>query len=174
MCSLLNVEYFITFKDDVQFLMNTHMAIPRRRCAVALSLLEFEQNESPRTCFCSRNFKNYECDSYLKQPLTPPHAKSLLLSAPHIIDWPLIFARYELHQSLEIIVYVTFARRMYKGVPSMNPIPSMCCKCRWKGSLKSFFQWNDQVDISLYLTEATPLCYSLRNNFIWTPSSCYF
>lgn len=59
---------------------------------MALHLLKSEESESPKTTFLLKNFLNYECDSYLKQPLTPPRAKSLLLIAFQIIDLSLIFA----------------------------------------------------------------------------------
>ena len=46
---------------------------------------------------------SYECELYLKQPLTSPNARSLLLTAPQIVDLPLKLDGGQLPLSLEII-----------------------------------------------------------------------
>ena len=47
-----------------------------------------------------KDFLKYECELYLKQPLTPPH---------HIIDLPSKLDSGQLSLSLEIINFATFA-----------------------------------------------------------------
>lgn len=57
---------------------------------MALLLLKSQESESPKTTFLLKSFLKYECDLYLKQPLTQPRVKSLLLIVPQIIDVSLI------------------------------------------------------------------------------------
>ena len=90
-------------------------------------------------------------------------------TASRIVDLPLKLDDERLSLSLEILDYATFASdaieneaRLVLECPLYNPIkdkfPSLFENVIIR-SLKSFFQSDHQVDIHLYLTEATTLCH---------------
>ena len=110
-------------------------------------------------------------------------AKSLLPTAPRTVDLPLKLDDEQLSLSLEILDYGTFAPIMQLkmmhlscwNVPYITPleISSHHYLRRSSRNLKSFFQLDHQVDISLYLTEATTPRHS-RELAGLKPSSCTF
>ena len=116
-----------------------------------------------------KDFLKYECELYLKQPLTPPQRKI-------IIGYPTSNHRCATEIGGRSTILISRDTRLchfcfYNEVgneahfvlerPLHNPIrdkfPSLFENVVL-GSLKSFIQMNHQVDISRYLTEATTLC----------------
>ena len=116
-----------------------------------------------------QGFSRIQCELYLKQPLTTSLRKIIVVycTSNHILA--IEIARLSL--SLEILDYVTFAPIMQLEneshfvleCPLYNPIrdkfPSLFENVVL-GNLKSFFEFDHQVDNSLYLTEATALYHS--------------
>jgi hypothetical protein len=118
-----------------------------------------------------RGFSRIQCELYLKQPLTPSQRKIFVVycTSNHILAvenarWltipicrdtrPCHFCSYNAVENETHFVL---------GCPLYNPIrdkfPSLFENVVL-GSLKSFFELDHQVDISLYLTKATALCHS--------------
>ena len=113
-------------------------------------------------------YLKYECELYLKQPWLRHNTRSMLPTTPRTIDLPLKLNNEWISLSLEILDYaIFFFYNIVKNeayfvleCPSHNPIrdkiPSIFENVVPK-NLKSFFQLDHQVDISLYLTETTVL-----------------
>jgi len=127
-----------------------------------------------------KDFLKYECELYLKQPLTPPQRKIIAAyrTSNHRLAietgrWSTIpisrdkrlcnFCSYnvvenEAHFVLECPLYSSIRDKFQSLFENIV-----------LGSIKSFFQLDHQVDISLYLTEATALRHS-RELASLTPS----
>ena len=92
---------------------------------------------------------------------------SLPLTASQIINLSLKLDGGQVSLSLEMIDYATFALIMQSkmrhtlcwNVPNITPLIQVSIII-WQGSLKSSFHLDQQVDIGLYLAEATTLCHS--------------
>ena len=143
------------------------MMISRRHFLLKSRILSISHARNQIT-FTSRIFSNTICELYLKQPLPPPqhtsHARSLPLTAPLTIYQPLKLDNDQLSLLPEILDYATFAPIMQlKNETLYKPIRdkfASLLKNVVLGVLESFFQLDHQVDISLYLMEATALCHS--------------
>ena len=74
----------------------------------------FHLSEKNQSYLHLEDFLKYKCESYLKQPLTPPqYARSLPLTTPCIIDLPMKLDNIWLSLFLEILDYATFALMMW-------------------------------------------------------------
>ena len=120
-----------------------------------------------------KNFLDYECESCLQQPLTPPQCRIINSYRTQIIHWPLKMNGSQPSQSLGIKIDANHVPKMQLEnearivleCPLYN-IPSLFQNAILD-SLKSFFQLEHQVDISLYLVE--PLhSVTLKNNLFNT------
>ena len=114
-------------------------------------------------------FLKYECELYLKQPLTPPQRK-IIIGYPtsnhrlvaKIGRWSTnpIFRDTRLCHFFSYNVIGNEAHFVLECPlhnPSRDKSPSLFENVV-VGTLKSFIQLDHQVDVSLYLTETTTLC----------------
>ena len=134
-----------------------------------------------------KDFLKYECELYLKQPSTPPQCKIIAAyrtlyhrlaietgqssTIPNFGDDRLChFCSYDVGE-IEALVGVEWGW----SVPYITPLEKFQTLFQKiiLGSLKSFFQLDHQVEISLYLTEATALRHSWKLGGL-TPSWCTF
>ena len=118
--------------------------------------------------FQLKDFVNYEWELLLKQLLTTPQ-QSLVSIPPQILMLPLKLGNDRLSQSLGWKFYVNYALSwLWKmrhtsfwecliHISIKTIIPSLFENVVL-GSLKSIFQLDHQLHISLYLTQASALC----------------
>ena len=119
------------------------------------------------------HLKLYECELYLKQPLTPPKRKIIVayLTMNHRLAieigcWLTIpisrdnrLCHFCSYNAVENKAQFMFECSLYN--PIRDEFPSIF-KDVVLWSLKSFFEFDHQVDISFYVTEATTLCHYME------------